>query len=187
MLHPRIFGPATLALALLPSCARPAPPKAAPPDAPKPAPNDATFARSVDEFFDAEFAFNPSSATSTGFHDRDRVLEDRSAAHLTARVAELKGFRDRFAALDLSRLGPDDAIDAEALKNQTNAELLDMETRALWQTNPMMYASLPGEAVHVLMKRDFAPAAERLGAVVERLRGVPAIYAAARENLRNPP
>jgi|GEM_PF-5760514 len=51
----------------------------------------------------------------------------------------------------------------------------------------MLYAGLPGSAVDSLIKRDFAPAADRLRAVIARERAIPAIHAAARANLKNPP
>jgi uncharacterized protein (DUF885 family) len=178
----RIARAAMAALGLaLSACAASEPPKSAP------AASDAGFSHLVDAYFDAKFAFEPTNATGVGLHDRDRLLEDRTPARIAARIAELQRFRGRLAAIDRSRLGADDAIDAETLLGQANAELLDLSTLSVWQTNPMLYAALPGAGVDALMKRAFAPAAERLRAMVERLRAVPALYAAARENLRNPP
>ena len=51
----------------------------------------------------------------------------------------------------------------------------------------MPYASLPGGALDALMKRDFAPKTERLRSLVARLRGVPAVFAAGKANVKNPP
>jgi hypothetical protein len=51
----------------------------------------------------------------------------------------------------------------------------------------MSYAGLPGGAIDALMKRDFAPKHDRLRSMVARLRGVPAIFAAARANVVDPP
>jgi uncharacterized protein (DUF885 family) len=147
----------------------------------------ADFGRLCDEYFEAKFAFEPSSATGSGLHDRDGQLEDRSAARIAARVAELKSFATRLAALDRARLSFDDAIDAEVLENQARAELLDLETLRVWERNPMGYAGLPGNAVDVIMKRNFAPPAERLRAIVARLQRVPALYGAARANVKDPP
>src|SRR5262249_18778003 len=53
--------------------------------------------------------------------------------------------------------------------------------------NPMDYIEVPGSALDGLMKRDFAPPAERLRAVVSRLKQVPAVYAALKANVSNPP
>ena len=51
----------------------------------------------------------------------------------------------------------------------------------------MGYAGLPGGAIDGLMKRDFAPAADRLRSVIARERRSRRVYAAARANLKNPP
>jgi uncharacterized protein (DUF885 family) len=46
---------------------------------------------------------------------------------------------------------------------------------------------VPGGAIGGLIKRDFAPAAERLASVTSRLMQVPAVFEAAKANVRNPP
>ena len=51
----------------------------------------------------------------------------------------------------------------------------------------MLYIYLPGNAIHGLIKRDFAPPAERLKCVIARLEAVPAMLRALRENVSNPP
>ena len=51
----------------------------------------------------------------------------------------------------------------------------------------MVYAGLPGHAVDLLIKRDFAPPAQRLRAVISREKTIPAVFEAARKNLKEPP
>jgi hypothetical protein len=51
----------------------------------------------------------------------------------------------------------------------------------------MYHAVLPGGAIDTLMKRNFAPAAERLQSVVARLKGIPALIDAMKANIHNPP
>jgi uncharacterized protein (DUF885 family) len=144
----------------------------------------ATF---VDEYFAARYAFAPSEATAIGFHEYDEQLEDRSRARIDARVVELHALARRLAALDRGGLSFDERIDAEALDGHLASSLLDLEEIRGWQNNPMSYAGLPGEACDALMKRDFAPAADRMRAVAARMERVPALFAAARANLQAPP
>ena len=59
-----------------------------------------------------------------------------------------------------------------------------MET---WKRNPIDYVGTPGGAVDSLMKRDFAPARERLNGVTARLKGAAALVAAMKANVSNPP
>jgi uncharacterized protein (DUF885 family) len=163
-------------------------PPAARPAAPRPAADPSgQFARFVDDYFAARFAFDPTSGTAVGLHQHDGALEDRSRKRIDARVAELKALRARLSAIARAQLSFDDAIDYQALAGQIEAELLDLETLRLYEINPMPYAGLPGQAVDSLIKRDFAPAAERLRSVVARLKGIPAIFDAARANVKNPP
>ena len=140
----------------------------------------------VDEYFDAYLEWNPSSATSFGFHQYDDRLEHYSAAAFQKRIGKLKQLQSRIASLPATRT-PDEAIDAEILDDQIRAELLDLETLQTWRHNPMNYVYLPGGAIDNLMKRSFAPPAERLRSVISRLKGVPAMIAAMKQNVQNPP
>ena len=145
----------------------------------------ATFARFVDDYFDARFAAHPSEGTAAGLHQYDGRLEDLSREKVEARVSELKA--------QLARLGRDagdsfdDRIDAGVLDGQIRSELLELETLRTWEVNPMAYAGLAGGSIDGLMKRDFAPPAARLRSVIARERAIPAVFEAARANLKNPP
>src|SRR5262249_56532151 len=104
-----------------------------------------------------------------------------------ARLASLKSFAARLQGLDRSKMSFDDRIDAEALQNAIASEILQLETIRPWENNPMFYTRLPGGAIDGLMKRDFAPAKERLRSVIARMKQIPAIYVAAKANLKTPP
>lgn len=154
--------------------------------APAPAPKD-SFGTFADEYFEAGFAFSPTSGTDIGLHQYDTKLDDLSPSALNRRVAELRDLQTRIVRLRQQDLSFDDAIDAEVIEGQIQSDLLDFETLRVFHTNPMRYAGLPGRSVGSLIKRDFAPAPERLRSVVARLRQIPAVYEAARVNLENPP
>jgi hypothetical protein len=142
----------------------------------------------VDDYFNAFFEWAPSFATAAGFHEYDSRIEDYSAAAHSNRIETLKALQTRL--LELRRqggLGEAGAVDVEILDGQIHAELLELETLQTWRKNPMQYASLPGSAVDGLIKRSFAPLEERLRSVVARLKGVPPLFEAMRENVRNPP
>ena len=141
------------------------------------------FAKFVDDYFDAMFRFSPSQASGAGLHAYDTSIENRSAASLRARIATLKAQRLRLDTLRRKPLDTDEAIDGEMLAGAIRSELLDLAELRVWQRNPMGYVSLPGGAIDVLIKRDFAPAPERLRAVTARLNGVPALLAAMRVNI----
>jgi len=145
------------------------------------------FARFVDEYFDSRFASQPTLGTAAGFRQYDSKMPDLSRAAVEKRIVELKQWLTRLKALDRSRLTFDDLIDAAAIEGEVRSDLLDLETLRNWERNPMMYAAVSGFAVNDLMKRDFAPKAERLRSVTARLKAVPGICAAAKANVKNPP
>ena len=145
------------------------------------------FSDFADTYFDSLYAFSPSSGTAAGFHQYDNRVEDLSAARIRSRVATL---RSQLAALNrirTTRLSLDDSIDAAMIDGAIRSELQDDEVVRTWRKNPMIYVGLAGNAVDLLMKRNFAPPAERLRSVTARLRGVPAVLAAMRANVQNPP
>jgi hypothetical protein len=177
----RRFASVFLPLVLLAACAttRGMSPEAA----------HAAFTQLTNDFFAQEFAFDPVLATNAGIHSYDGQLEAWSTTRIEARVAELEKLLDRATALWTERtaLDADDSIDLEVLDGHIRAELLDWNLLRFTARNPMTYAGRVGNAVDPLMKRDFAPAKERLKSIVSRLANVPAVYAAGRGNVSNPP
>ncbi len=151
------------------------------------APPSGDFAKFVDDYFAARFAAAPSSATHAGIHEHDAELEDLSRAGIEKRLALLKSFAARLDGLDRQKMSFDDTVDAEALKNAIANDILNLETIRPWENNPMFYSRLPGGAIDGLMKRDFAPAKDRLRSVIARMKQIPAVYVAAKANLKTPP
>jgi uncharacterized protein (DUF885 family) len=145
------------------------------------------FAAFVDDYFDAYFERKPSEGTAAGLHQYDDRLEDGSDDAVKKRVETVKALRARLDKLRAGRLTDDEAIDAEVLHGQMKAELLDLEVVRTWRKNPMSYIATPPAAIDGLMKRDFAPAAARLRSVIARLKATPAMFAALRANVDNPP
>jgi uncharacterized protein (DUF885 family) len=154
---------------------------------------DPRFDKIVDDYFAARFDFRPSEGTAAGLHEFDHRLEDLSQERATRRIDELMQFKRALAALKRdstlrkSRLPADDEIDLIFLQWQVEAELLDLNVIREWSRNPMGYAGLPGSAIDLLIKRDFAPPAVRLRAVISREKALPAVFDAARKNLKAPP
>ena len=138
-------------------------------------------AEQVDRFFDdIYFKFNPTAGTSAGFHQYDALLEDYSKAAVEAHVKALHGAERQFAAL------PADP-DRDLILNDIRSTLLDLEQVRSWEKNPDNYSSGVTNSIFVIMSRTFAPPAERLQSVVARERQFPAVFQAARANLKNPP
>ena len=135
----------------------------------------------VDRFFsDVYFKFNPTTGTSSGFHQYDTRLEDYSKAGIDAQRRALHAAEREFSAL------PEDP-DRDLILNYIRAALLDMEQVRTWEKNPDIYSSGVTSSIFTIMSRTFAPPDERLKSVIARERQIPAVFAAARANLKNPP
>jgi len=150
-------------------------------------PDPSQVARFVDAYFDKLFEWSPSSGTSAGFHQYDKQLDDLSAPAYAKRIAVLKQQLQQVEALETSISNAQDQIDLTVIHNAIRAELLDLGTLETWRHNPMGYVVLPGNAADLLMKRNFAPAKERLAGVTARLAAVPAVIEAMKANVSNPP
>jgi len=149
----------------------------------------ARFTSLVDDYFNEAYAFEPTVGVQMGFHQYDTKLEDFSGPRVATHVQKLQGMLDRAVALWTERVALpfDDLVDLEALESRIRADVLEWEKLGFRLQNPMTYSAIPGAGVDVLLKRDFAPAPDRLKSVTARLRLVPAVYAAGKANMKTPP
>jgi uncharacterized protein (DUF885 family) len=142
----------------------------------------------VDDFLDnAYFKFSPSSGTAVGFHQYDSLLEDYSRAGVDQQIKALHQFEKRVASFDAKQLSETEAADREMLLGNIRSALLTLETIRPWEKNPDGYSSGVAGSVYVIMSRKFAPADDRLRSVIAREKFMPAVFDAARQNLKNPP
>jgi uncharacterized protein (DUF885 family) len=147
----------------------------------------ADFNSLVDKYFDFHFEFNPTEATQAGFHQYDSKLEDYSAAGRKREIAGLKEYLTKFDKLDGPKLAPDAAADLAWMISSIHSQLLELETIQMWRKDPDGYTSGVTNSIFLLMKRNFAPPEERLRSVIDRERQFSKTFAAARQNLQDPP
>lgn len=76
----------------------------------------ATLATLAGDYWEWRLADNPLSATRLGDHRYDDRLPDVSAAGREARVAAVRGFADRLAAIEQAALAESDRVTAEVLE-----------------------------------------------------------------------
>ena len=96
---------------------------------------------------------------------------------LKAESAALKDFRARLAAIDPATLTLDSALDREQLMHSLDAGVLGIDTIRMWAKDPDTYSSDVTNAAYVIMKRNYAPAADRLKALIAREKKMPAALA----------
>ena len=77
--------------------------------------------------------------------------------------------------------------DREMVLDNIRSSLLTLEVIKPWEKNPDNYSSGITNSAFVLMERNFAPPDERLRSLIAREKQMPAVFTAARQNLKNPP
>jgi hypothetical protein len=102
-------------------------------------------------------------------------------------IARLHQALATLQAMDAHRLSPGERDDREVLIGHIKGALLDNETIQYWRTDPSRYSRVATSAVFELVRRDFAPLAERLRSAIAREREIPALLAAGKANIEHPP
>jgi uncharacterized protein (DUF885 family) len=151
------------------------------------APSSAWEALAGQYFEEIFFKFSPTLGTSAGLHQYDTRLEDFSRASLERKIAALHAFEGRVETFDPKGLSETERADREMVLSAIRSSLLTVETIRPWEKNPDIYSSGIATSIFTIMSRKFAPSAERLQSAIARERQMPAVFTAARENLKDPP
>ena len=141
----------------------------------------------VDEYLAYLYEVHPTNATFDGVHLHDDLLEDLSRSAIDGQVRELGSFARRLAAIDPARLTDTERLERPALEANIRARLFELEAIRTWERSPQHYSdmlatSLAGQALFA-----YAPLTERARRIVSKLRQVPRLMHAARDNIKDPP
>jgi hypothetical protein len=141
----------------------------------------------VDEYLAYLHEAHPTSATFDGVHLHDDLLEDLSRKAIDTQVRDLGALARRLAAIDPARLTATERLERPALEASIRSRLFELEQVRTWERSPQHYAdiistSLAGQALF-----EYAPLAQRARRIVSKLRQVPRLVQAARDNIKDPP
>jgi uncharacterized protein (DUF885 family) len=141
----------------------------------------------VDRVFDQHLADSPTQGTQLGLHQYDAQLEDYSHEAIQRQTKWCHSTLTELARFDRTKLTSEQQIDASLIENWLRAQLLEFEDIRMWQRTPDMYSSGITGSAFVIMSRNYASQDDRLRSLIARERQMPAVFAAARANLVNPP
>ena len=139
------------------------------------------LAKLTDEILADDFTFQPLNAVGLGLHQFDGKFVDFSHAAIEAEIQRVRGFKTRLESMDAAQLSAASALDYKLLRLGVDNNLLQLAGVGAYDHNPITYAGALD--VNVYLKRNFAPLPDRLRSIVAIERQVPALFAAARENL----
>lgn len=129
---------------------------------------------------------HPTLATFDGVHAHDDHLDDLSRPAIDEALRRLNDFGRRLAAINPETLGADEQLDRPWLDLSIRARIHELETLRTWERNPHHYADLIAVSLASQALFDYAPPAERARRMASRLRQVPRLLQAARDNVRDP-
>ena len=143
------------------------------------------FRRLAEDYLDDLARRHPDIATELGDHRFDDQLPDRRAAALDDERRALDEFAARLTAIDHAGLDKELRVDAAVLGNDVARRLFELEELREHTWNPLV--ANPGQAIYMLLARDYAPLPDRLQSLAGRLAAVPDSLSAARATLGRMP
>ena len=145
------------------------------------------FAVLVDRYLDRFGHYHPSISAGNGIHGHDAELEDFSAASIASELRWLRATRGELGAFSATDLTPDEEADRRILAGVIDGWILDLDTVRTWQRNPMVYVAAVSDGLHDLVTMEAAPAEVRMRCALGKLKAVPGLLAAVRQNVKHPP
>ena len=141
----------------------------------------------VEEHLAHLYEMYPTAAAADGVHTHDDLLEDLSRSAIDRRIRELGGWARRLDGINPSALTPVEALERRMLGDRIRAHLFALEEIRDWERSPLHYAhtlatSLAGQTLFA-----YADLPERARRVGSKLRQVPRLLEAARQNVTEAP
>jgi uncharacterized protein (DUF885 family) len=143
------------------------------------------FPHFVDDYLAYLYEVCPTQATLDGTHLHDDLLEDLSRTAIDAHVRALSGFGRRLHQIDPASLPSTERIEHPIVVSNIEARMFELEEVRTWERNPQIYADLIGASLAGQALFAYAPEAERARRVVSKLRQVPRLVQAARDNIKD--
>lgn len=126
----------------------------------------------------------PEMATYLGDHRYDSRLMDPSPEAAATRVGEVTDLLAEVNAYPDDELDTADSVDRDILRVALESDLHHVTEANEPAWNPMLHN--PGNALYLLLSRDFAPFPDRLANLAARLEQIPDYFQAARRRLTEP-
>lgn len=144
----------------------------------------AEFRSFVETLIEDMLERSPEWAIYEGRYENAGRVTVPDAEHRAAEAAFVDDALERLAAFDRAALPVDLRTDHDLLHNRLESMRFYTRTLRSWEWQPSNY-NIAGP-VSILLNTEFAPIADRLALIRDRLEQVPAYYAAARESLGTP-
>ncbi len=153
-----------------------------------PGPNDAAVAKAFQSWLDAECKRHPVFSTQQGNRDYDGQMDDLSPK---ARADDAKRDQDFLVELakkfDRSTLSRNAQIDLEIWESFLRYRVWQFNNSDDFANDPRIYLQYCSDSVFGLFTQSTLPRHRNVENAVSRIAFIPAVIAAAKESIRNPP
>jgi uncharacterized protein (DUF885 family) len=145
------------------------------------------FPHFVDDYLAYLYEVLPSQASLDGVHLHDDLLEDLSRSAVDAHVRALAGFGRRLHQIDPGVLPRSEQVEHPIVAADIESRMYDLEVVRDLERNPQVYGDALGTSLATQALFAYAPEAERARRIVSKLRQVPKLVQAARDNIKEAP
>lgn len=167
--------------------AAPTPAAKPPAEAPAASAADAAVSALAARFLEGYLKLEPVRATDAGEHKHDARWPDMSEAGDEEFRRFITAMRKDLDAIPEAGLSLQAKIDRSLMRSKLDYWLFALDELKGSTWDPLSYTGTIGDGLDPLLSRDFAPVEERMASLKGRLEGIPAIVAAAKKRLKNPP
>jgi uncharacterized protein (DUF885 family) len=141
----------------------------------------------VDDYLGYLYEACPTNASLDGVHLHDDLLEDFRRASMEVHLGALAGFARRLDAIPVDSLPLHEQVDHGIVASNIRARMFELEDVRSWERSPHFYGEVLASSLATQAIFTYAPETERARRVLSKLRQVPRLILAARENVKEPP
>ena len=145
---------------------------------------DQAYERVAQRYMNEVLALDPVDATQLGDHRFDSLTNDESPAGRARVVTVSRSLLADLDQVDTAQLSRAKQVDAHLLHHALEYTIWQIETFRDWRWDPLTYTSLAGNAIYLLLARDFAPLPIRMEHVAARLQAWPRLFEQERAALQ---
>jgi uncharacterized protein (DUF885 family) len=144
---------------------------------------DQAYERVAQRYMDEMLALDPVDASQLGDHRFDSLINDESPQGRARTVAKARSLLADLNQVVTAQLTRPKQVDAHLLQHALEYSIWQVETFRDWSWDPLTYTNLAGNAVYLLLARDYAPLPVRMAHVSARLQAWTQLFAQERAAL----
>jgi uncharacterized protein (DUF885 family) len=122
-----------------------------------------------------------------GVHVHDDLLEDYRRSAIDTHTSALAGFARRLDSIPPAHLSAREQVEHQIVSSNIRARQFELEVVRSWERNTHYYADTLASSLAAQAIFSYAPESERARRVLSKLRQVPRLVQAARDNIKDPP